>query len=158
MSKKRPKGHPERLASLLGVALKGTTLGERIKELEIWRSWEKIVGPAIAGRARPLRVSGGVLTVVVGSAPWMQQLTFMKSDLKQRINHCLGDEKIRDIIFRSGKVLDAADESEGLQTTLRELTAEERDIIESQAEGLTDKELGKQFKMLMESYYRRRSV
>lgn len=159
MAGKRPKGRPEALGALLRSSFEGTSLGERLRDLAIWQQWEQVVGPAIARRTRPLRLSGGVLTVMVGSAPWMQQLSFMKADLIARLNSCLGEERIRDIVLKSGRVLEADQGADTEPESLaRPLSQQERDWIDQQAAALDDPDLKEQFKALMEQHYRFLSV
>lgn len=155
---KRPKGRPELLGSLLRTSFDGTGLGERLKDLVIWQHWEQVVGAAIARRARPLRLSGGVLTVVVGSAPWMQQLTFMKADLIARLNSCLGEERVREIVLKSGRVTEEASADSDPHVPVRQLREDERAWIERQISELADEELRRQLRSLMESHYRHTPV
>lgn len=154
MAGKRPKGRPEPLASLLRSGFAATGLGERLKDLAIWQRWEQVVGPAIARRAKPLRLSGGVLTVVVGSAPWMQQLSFMKADLLAKLNSSLGEERIREIVLRSGTVNEPYSSEEEVQPAARSLSQEEHDWIAQQVGAVGDHELQCEFRSLMEQHYR----
>lgn len=154
MAGKRPKGRPEPLGGLLQSSLNGTSLGDRLKDLAVWRHWEQVVGPAIARRARPLRLSGGVLTVVVASAPWMQQLSFMKAELTQRLNTCLGEERVREIVLRSGQVKPETVTDETVQPVARPLSPLELDWIEQQVREIPDDELREQFRALMTEHYR----
>jgi hypothetical protein len=151
---KRPKGRPELLSSLLHKSFDGTGLGERLKDLVIWQHWEQVVGAAIARRARPLRLSGGVLTVVVGSAPWMQQLTFMKADLVSRLNSCLGEDGVREIVLKSGRVVEEETVASDPQVAVRQLSDDEQAWIELQISEVADEELQRQLRSLMESHYR----
>ena len=151
---KRPKGRPELLSSLLHKSFDGTGLGERLKDLVIWQHWEQVVGAAIARRARPLRLSGGVLTVVVGSAPWMQQLTFMKADLVSRLNSCLGEDRVREIVLKSGRVVEEETVVSDPQAAVRQLSDDEQAWIELQISEVADEELQRQLRSLMESHYR----
>lgn len=156
MAGKRPKGSPEPLGTLLKERLTGTPLGERLHDLEVWRQWDAVVGPAIARRARPLRLSSGVLTVVVSSAPWMQQLSFMKAELRDRLNRCLGEERIRELVLKAGRVAEvaAADEEER-QPTPVPLTPLRQSWIDEQARTMADDELRSAFRDLMTCHYRR---
>lgn len=153
-AKKRPKGRPELLGNLLHTSFSGTGLGERLKDLLIWQHWERVVGAAIARRARPLRLSGGVLTVVVASAPWMQQLTFLKADLLERLNASLGEERIREIVLRSGPVVASVEPEAEVLPVARQLSPEEDAWISQQVGDLGDEELQRQFRALMERHYR----
>jgi hypothetical protein len=68
----------------------------------IWSFWADEVGEAIAARAQPAGYHGGILSVRVSSHTWMQELQFMKEDIRQRLNARLGREQIRDIYFVAG--------------------------------------------------------
>jgi len=76
---------------------------KRLEESGIWRVWDETVGRQIAAKARPSRFHDGVLTVMVNSAPWMQQLNFMKRDIAQRLNDRLGKELVREIYLKAGR-------------------------------------------------------
>ncbi len=155
MAGRRPKGRPEALSNLLRNSFEGTNLGERLKDLAIWQYWEQAVGTDIARRARPLRFGGGVLTVAVGSAPWMQQLSFMKVDLVARLNSCLGEQRVREIVLRSGRVSDAEGETvQAERPTPRRLRQQTQVWIEQQCSVVEDPELKQQFRALMEDHYR----
>lgn len=155
MAGRRPKGRPESLSSVLRSSFEGSPLGERLKDLAIWQYWEQAVGISIARRARPLRFVGGVLTVVVGSAPWMQQLSFMKTDLMARLNSCLGEQRVREIVLKSGRVSDEEHETAKSEGAVPCRLSEEAQLwIAQQSKGLDDPDLTRQFRALMEEHYR----
>jgi hypothetical protein len=68
----------------------------------IWSFWADEVGEAIAARAQPAGYHRGILSVRVTSHAWMQELQFLKEDIRQRLNTRLGREQIRDIYFVAG--------------------------------------------------------
>jgi predicted nucleic acid-binding Zn ribbon protein len=68
----------------------------------LWTFWEREVGEAIATRAQPASFRAGVLAVRVSSAAWMQELQFMKEEIRERLNARLGEDLVRDIYFVSG--------------------------------------------------------
>ena len=155
MAGKRPKGSPEKLSKLLAGGLT-PELSARLKDLVIWQSWEQAVGKAIAGRAQPLRLVGGVLTVVVASGPWMQQLSFMKAELRERINGLLGDERVKDIVLKAGRVHHDASMVEAERPSAKPLSPHQQDQITRQVSDLEDSELRQSLQALMEQYYRRK--
>lgn len=53
-------------------------------------SWERAVGPRIAGKARPYMVKERTLFVKVSSSVWMHQLQFLKGDILEKLNGLLG--------------------------------------------------------------------
>lgn len=154
MAGKRPKGSPERISNLLAGGLT-PELSARLKDLVIWQSWEQAVGKAIAGRAQPLRLVGGVLTVVVASGPWMQQLSFMKAELRERINGLLGDERVKDIVLKAGRVHHDAGIAETERAPAKPLSSHQQARIAQQLSNLDDLELRQSLQALMEQHYRR---
>lgn len=99
---RKRKGRPTPVGELLASALQGTPAAQRLREAEIWRIWDEAVGPQIASRARPAAIRNGILTVAVASAPWLQQLNFLKAELRSKLNALLGEPLIQDIFLKSG--------------------------------------------------------
>jgi predicted nucleic acid-binding Zn ribbon protein len=77
---------------------------QRMKAYRIWTFWRDEVGAAIAARAEPAGFRAGVLSVRVSSAAWMQELQFMKENIRERLNARLGENLVRDIYLVSGPV------------------------------------------------------
>jgi len=147
---KRPRMRsPKPLADLLDEGLKGLGLGDRLRELDIWRFWPEVVGETIASRAQPLRIINGVLTVAVSSGPWMQELSFLKSVMKQKLNSRLGSEIVQEIVLKSGKVVAPAVLSDDEPLPRKPLTARQLEQISEQASQIVDAETRDAFKSLM---------
>ncbi len=64
--------------------------------------WERAVGPAVAGSARPAAERDGVLTVICESAVWAQELDLMSSQLIAGLNVALGAQELRALRCRCG--------------------------------------------------------
>lgn len=154
MAGKRPKGSPERIGRLLNATV-SSALAARLKDLVIWQEWEQAVGPAIAARTRPLRISGGVLTILVASGPWMQQLSFMKAELCARINGQLGEERVREIMLKSGRIQQEPDvKPEPGRSALPPLSSQQQNWISSQVAEVRDQEVALALQQLMVAHYR----
>ena len=52
--------------------------------------WTEIVGPAVAAHSRPLRLSGGTLTIGVDQAAWVTELTYLDASLRGRLDDAVG--------------------------------------------------------------------
>ena len=52
--------------------------------------WPEIVGPAVAAHSRPLRLSGGTLTIAVDQAGWATELTYLEATLRGRLDDTVG--------------------------------------------------------------------
>jgi hypothetical protein len=147
--KKRAGGYPTRLSSLLANSLREQSLGKIFSEVEIWRAWDQTVGKQIASKARPSRFSAGVLTVVVNSAPWMQQLNFMKRDIVERLNDHLGKPLIKEIFLKAGTPVSSEPAVEPAKPAKRPLSQRERDEITAAVSQVSDPELRKAFTELL---------
>lgn len=55
-------------------------------------AWSEAAGPAVAGRAHPKSVRGGVVTVVCREAVWAQELELLGPHVVARLNAALGEE------------------------------------------------------------------
>ncbi len=103
MARKRGRSsRPVAVGDVMASALHGTPAARILKEGAIWRVWKECVGAQIASRARPASIRSGVLTVIVTSAPWLQQLNVLKGEIRSTLNAALGEEMIKDIFLKSG--------------------------------------------------------
>ena len=90
---------PERLGEVLAAALKRLSIGDELDNYSLWAHWDAAVGPAIARHARPLRIRRGTLVIGVDGAGWMQELQFLKHDLRARLNARAGKSVVREIFL-----------------------------------------------------------
>jgi len=94
-----PSGAPSRLGDVLRAALARIPDAERIADHAVWSHWDAVVGPTIARHARPERLRRGVLVVAVDGPEWMQELQFLKHELRERLNARLGRHALRDLFL-----------------------------------------------------------
>lgn len=103
MAEKRERmKRPAPVSDLMSSLFRGKPAEKRLEEGKIWLVWDAVVGEQIAARARPVSFRDGVLTVAVASAPWMQQLSFLKTGMIEKLNERLGRELVRDIYLKAG--------------------------------------------------------
>ncbi len=156
MAKRSRMRFPLPLCDVVRAELNSLGLADRLREAEIWRLWPEVVGQAIASRAMPLRIIKGVLTVVVSSGPWKQELSFLKSTMIDKLNSRLGGELVREIILKSGKV--AVDATLFSTTTediplKKRLTSRQLSFIEEQSAAISDPETREAFTALMKASF-----
>ncbi|HWY90300.1 MAG TPA: DUF721 domain-containing protein [Solirubrobacteraceae bacterium] len=96
MSRLAPRPLAAPIEALTAELAPATTLA-RVQE-----AWERLVGPAIAGSARPTAERDGVLTVLCEAAVWAQELDLMAPELIGRLNAELGEDTLRQLRCRSG--------------------------------------------------------
>ena len=92
-------GAPARLGDVLRAALDRLPIGQRLADHALWVEWDAVVGPTLARHARPQRLRRGLLLVAVDSPEWMQELQFLKHELRTRLNARLGRAVVRDIFL-----------------------------------------------------------
>lgn len=152
MKVKRPRmRYPKPLSDLIQEGLAGLGLGARLAEIEIWRLWPEVVGPAIASRSQPLRIINGTLTVAVSSGPWMQELSFLKVIMKEKLNERLGGDIVREIILKSGRVVSAGEPLDDEQPHKKPLSDRQLALISEQAAAIDDPETREAFAELMKA-------
>lgn len=139
MAEKRKKmPRPAPLSDLLTTVFRGKPAEKRLKEGKIWLIWDRAVGEYIAARARPASFRDGVLTVAVASAPWMQQLNFLKKGIMDKLNAGLGEELVREIYLKAGRIDPPPAQTRPRQREKRPLTGEEKLRIEAQSAAIED--------------------
>lgn len=143
---------PAPVADLLAAVFHGTPTEKRLKEGKIWMVWESAVGLQIAERAKPVGFRDGTLTVAVSSAPWMQQLTFLKKGIMEKLNAQLGEELIRDIYLKAGKIEPGKLEAQSARRSPRPLSAKDMQKIAEQTDPITDPELRKTIETLLKKH------
>lgn len=153
MAKRARMKFPQPLTNLLAQELKGLGLAERLREADIWRLWPDVVGQAVASRAQPLRIINGTLTVAVSSGPWMQELTFLKTMMQEKLNERLGGEVVKAIILKSGKVVSPVAHDDEKLPPKKKLTARQLALISEQAAAIPDAETREAFAALMKASF-----
>jgi predicted nucleic acid-binding Zn ribbon protein len=97
---------PLPLQSILDKVLTDLDLKGKQEKGKICEFWEAGVGSKIARHTSPHSLtSQGKLLINVDSSPWVEELTrFHKEKIKKAMNRLLGQEVIKDIFFRIGKI------------------------------------------------------
>ena len=90
---------PEAIGAIIETMLEQRGYLSPCRELEVVRSWPKIVGDRIAGVTECSRVDNGVLYVRVASASWRQEISYIKSHILGTIRKETPCNSIRDIVF-----------------------------------------------------------
>jgi hypothetical protein len=94
----------ERFAAVAPLTLERLGRAPEVREQRALLAWPEMVGPRVAARTEPQRLRGGLLTVSVDGAAWLSELTYLKADLRGRLNARLGEEAVRDIRLVPGTV------------------------------------------------------
>lgn len=74
-------------------------LETKLTEAKILQSWKKEVGEKISDHTTPIKIFKGKLFVKVDSSVWVNQLTFIKKDIIDKLNKAITGNSIKDIFF-----------------------------------------------------------
>lgn len=92
----------EKIEGLVAATLAKLGITERVKRAEVVADWKELVGPRIAGVARPAGVRGETLFVAVESAAWRNELSLMRPQLLAKLNAGRTEGRIERIVFLQG--------------------------------------------------------
>ncbi len=72
------------------------------KERLVFDVWKEALGEPLASNIKPTFVGGGTLVIAVRDSAWMQELQFMKPEIKRKLNGAIGGRVISNIRFKLG--------------------------------------------------------
>lgn len=130
----------------------------RLEESRLFELWPEAVGPAIAAQSRPDVMRGGIMFVRTTSSVWVQQLHFMKDEIRNKINELSGKTWVRDIRFGVGYVPrhQTTKDEPGFEQNKSTLTQRDKKMIARCTDNLSDPELSEILKRVMEKEITRR--
>ena len=139
----------ERLSATIIKILKARGLESRLSEYRIFGLWEKAVGDIIARHAHPVAMHGKKITLVVDSPAWMQQLSLLKPEIKEKVNRSFGNDVVKDIKLVLGEVT-TTKRTTGSRAIPAVLDQEERAAIDRYAEEIHDPDVREAVRRVME--------
>lgn len=104
---------------LTGVAHR-LGLESKLFEARLRRDWPDIVGDPIATHTRPDQIRFKKLYVFVHNSVWLQQLTFLKPVLLEKVNTMAGETLVTEIVLRIGEL--SAEQRSSLPPSTQEAT------------------------------------
>jgi predicted nucleic acid-binding Zn ribbon protein len=90
---------PEKVDSVLTAYLSDRGYYSVFKEYNVIAHWKEIVGEEIASVSRCVSVENEILYVSFQSAPWRQEISFLKKDILRKIHDKMNCSSIKDIVF-----------------------------------------------------------
>ncbi|MEW6543926.1 MAG: DUF721 domain-containing protein [Nitrospirota bacterium] len=92
------------VSAVLDGLAKRLGLESKLLEFHLRRRWPEIVGEQIAAHTRPDSIRFKKLYLLVENSVWLQQLTFLKPTLLEKINEAGGAKLVADLVLRVGEV------------------------------------------------------
>lgn len=88
------------LKQLVDKMLRSYGLSDKLDEMSLVKSWEELVGKMIANHTKEIYLNKGTLYVKLDSSTLRQELSYVKSDLVQRLNAKAGKIMVKDIYLK----------------------------------------------------------
>jgi predicted nucleic acid-binding Zn ribbon protein len=97
-------GRPQPIGDVLAQLLARRGYAQQTAAADCGTAWREAAGPALAPFTRPGNVRRGALEVIVANSALLQEITFQKAALLERLQALLPDQGIRALRFRIGPI------------------------------------------------------
>ncbi|MBL7925979.1 MAG: DUF721 domain-containing protein [Bacteroidia bacterium] len=88
------------LKDLIAVMLKQQRLKNKLNEVRLIESWEKVMGPTIAQRTLEITLKNETLYLKIASAPLKQELRYNLARIVELLNESLGEAVIKEVVIQ----------------------------------------------------------
>jgi len=157
MRRRRKQTQLQSIGEVLFSVLKKRGMTSKIEENALVKLWPKAVGPQIASKTKPDCLRGGTLFVKTISSVWVQQLHFIKEEIREKLNKLSGKSAIKEIRFLVGHSLVQEKEEENISLTKKSmLKKRDKEMIAQCTDALADQELAAILKRVMQIEISRR--
>lgn len=92
------------MGGLISHVLRTFELESRLKEQTCIMVWDEVVGEQVAKAAQPELIRDGRMFVITKSPVWANELSLYKKDMIARLNQKVGENVLKDIVFKAGRV------------------------------------------------------
>lgn len=147
------------IGDILFSALKKRGMAARLEENAFFKLWPKAVGAQIAAQTQPDGWRAGTLFVKTTSSVWVQQLHFMKEDIRRKMNELAGKTVVKEIHFTVGYLPDLQQTGRSAGASPKIVLKErDKEMIAECTETLADRELAEIVKRVMKKEISRRRL
>ncbi|HIE65929.1 MAG: DUF721 domain-containing protein [Nitrospira sp.] len=130
------------IAPILNRLAKNAGLEKGIASFHLGEHWEEAVGPQIAAHTHPQDIRHATLIILVDEAVWMHQLSFMKKEIIEKVNHFLKKRPIQNIRFQISSLPPPSKPSSNPPAPKRaKLSDQDAAILRQQLEPVQDHDL-----------------
>jgi len=77
-----------------------TRIDGKLKEVDIINHWETLLGRTISRYTRKIYIANHVLYVEISSPVVKSELVMMREEIREKLNRQVGEEIVRQIVFR----------------------------------------------------------
>ncbi|MFO7569204.1 MAG: DUF721 domain-containing protein [Smithellaceae bacterium] len=155
--RKRTRPKPlQPIGDILFAVFRKQGMAFRLEDNAVCKLWPRAVGAQIAAQTQPDTLRAGTLFVRATSSIWVQQLHFLKNDIRSKMNELAGKKVVTDIIFTVGHIPAAPSRSMASPTPKSFLKERDKKMIAQSTADLADRELADILKRVMEKEISRR--
>ena len=94
------KSNQQSIGAVIRKLLKNQKLEGRLKELDVLKLGEELLGKNLMKYIKDLSVKNGILIIKVKSAVVRNELSYQKSEIIKKINEQVGNEILKEIILK----------------------------------------------------------
>ena len=94
---RRSRTEPQPVAALVGRCLSFHAQEKDLRFYELIDRWPSVVGDRVAAHSMPLSLRQGRLVVGVDNHTWLNELSFLRTDLLEKVRTLMGPEAIVDL-------------------------------------------------------------
>ena len=94
------KSNQQSIGAVIRKLLKNQKLEGRLKELDVLKLSEELLGKNLIKYINDLSVKNGTLIIKVKSAVVRNELSYQKSEIIKKINEQVGNEILKEIILK----------------------------------------------------------
>ena len=94
------KSNQQSIGAVIRKLLKNQKLEGRLKELDVLKLSEELLGKNLMKYINDLSVKNGTLIIKVKSAVVRNELSYQKSEIIKKINEKVGNEILKEIILK----------------------------------------------------------
>jgi hypothetical protein len=157
MRRRKHQAQVQSIGEVLFSILKKKGMTSKIEENAILKLWPKAVGQQIASKTQPDSLRNGTLFVKTISSVWVQQLHFIKEEIRGKLNDLAGKSAIKEIRFLVGHTLvQEKSEKNAFLTKKTILKKRDKEMIAECTAAIADRELAAILKRVMQVEITRR--
>ncbi len=94
------KSDTQKLSDVITEYLKSLKIDRKVNETRIIKMWEPLMGKSVARRTQKIYIRKGVMFIHLESPILRNELSYMKTRIREKLNEEAGEEIIKDIVFR----------------------------------------------------------
>ena len=94
------RSNVQSLGEVLKAFVKENNFDKKLKEVDVVKSWEELLGKTIAHYTRNVNLKNSVLYVEIKSAVVKNELFLMREEIRRKLNENAGEEMVSKIVFK----------------------------------------------------------